>query len=770
MANSTISHKVSDALYLVRQELGSQTQAPKKVAAAVNHMAVIDCSGSMYYDLPKIREQLKKRIPKILKDGDTLSLVWFSGRREFGTLLEAEPVATLADLKDVNHAIDRWLRPVGLTGFKEPLQEVKALVGRIAKKNGNPFGLVFMSDGWDNQWSKGEILKAVEDISGQIASAVFVEYGNYADRQLLAKMAEKAGGTLIHSEDFDRYAPLFEAAVTKGISGAPRVEVAIKGDTIEGFAFALDGNELLSFDASTGKIAVPEDLTSIAYLSPTSVGAEGRPLEALSKDGANPNVDSADLVGLNYAYAAASLFSVRMKPNVVLPLLKSLGDVRFIQQFGGCFGKQKYSEFMEATKTAATAPAERFADGWDPNKVPPDDAFTVLDFLRVLNSDDSNRVLLDSKDFKYSRIGRPATPVVEKDDKGNEIPSLEFNSEDAPDGYPVSTLTYNETRPNVSILVRKEGTVDLSQRLKGSGFEKKIPSTFPTFVFRNYTIIRDGIINVERLPVRMTGGTVRQLREAGLPLEAIEGIDGEERDKAVTRVKKASNDRPVSFVVNLKALPVINRNMVKDASAKALFEKQWELTKARAAQKVFNDIKKERFPRESEGFKQVYGEDAAAWLKEQGFTDYSGFGPKTEKAAAQDQYVGKELKVSLKGLSSLPSVKEAKQKIASGKATARHELLRPALDEAEEFLDSSVYKKAKDKDKVFAAWLDDQVTATKTQVRKLLYEVSQIRFGVVVGQTWFNEFKSLDDTSLDVKVDGQTITGNVEMKEIQIDI
>lgn len=764
---SVTSFKINDSLYLVCQEVAKTTNQPKAVAAAANHLVVIDCSGSMYYDLPKIREQLKKRIPKLLKDDDTLSLVWFSGRREFGTLLEAEPVATLADLKDVNHAIDRWLRPVGLTGFKEPLQEVKALVGRIAKKSSNPFGLVFMSDGWDNQWSKGEILKAVEDISGQIASAVFVEYGNYADRQLLAKMAEKAGGTLIHSEDFDRYAPLFEAAVTKGISGAPRVEVDIKGDTIEGFAFALEGNELLSFDASTGKIAVPEDLTSIAYLSPTSVGSEGPTVLELSKAAAKSS--KAD-PGLDLAYAATSLFSVRMKPNVVLPLLKSLGDVRFIQQFGGCFGKQKYSEFMEATKTAATAPAERFVDGWDPNKVPPDDAFTVLDFLRVLNSDDSNRVLLDSKDFKYSRIGRPATPVVEKDDKGNEVPPLEFNSEDAPDGYPVSTLTYNETRPNVSILVRKEGTVDLSQRLKGSGFEKKIPSTFPTFVFRNYTIIRDGIINVERLPVRMTGGTVRQLREAGLPLEAIEGIDGEERNTAVTRVKKASNDRPISFVVNLKALPVINRNMVKDASAKALFEKQWELTKARAAQKVFNDIKKERFPRESEGFKQVYGEDAAAWLKEQGFTDYSGFGPKTEKAAAQDQYVGKELKVSLKGLSSLPSVKEAKQKIASGKATARHELLRSALDEAEEFLNSSVYKKAKDKDKVFAAWLDDQVTATKAQVRKLLYEVSQIRFGVVVGQTWFSEFKSLDDTSLDVKVDGQTITGNVEMKEIQIDI
>ena len=206
------------------------------------------------------------------------------------------------------------------------------------------------------------------------------------------------------------------------------------------------------------------------------------------------------------------------------------------------------------------------------------------------------------------------------------------------------------------------------------------------------------------------------------------------------------------------------------ASAKTLFEKEWELTKARTTQKVLNGIKKEKFPRESDGFKVLYGDEGAEWLKAQGITDYSGFGPKTVKGEAQDQYVGKELKVSLKGFGSIPSVKEAQQKIASGKTTPRHELFRTAFKAVEEFEASDVLKKAKDKDKVYAAWLDDQLADAKTQVRKLLHEVSQIRFGVVVGQTWFTEFKSLDETTLDIKADGQTLTGTVEMKEIQIDV
>ena len=128
------SYKVADGLYLARQTV-SKTPAPAKpVEVPTNHVVVIDCSGSMSYDLPQIRTQLKKKLPKLIGEKDTLSVIWFSGRGEFGALLEAEPVSTLADLKDVEKAIDRWLKPVGLTGFKEPLEEAGKLIERVGKK------------------------------------------------------------------------------------------------------------------------------------------------------------------------------------------------------------------------------------------------------------------------------------------------------------------------------------------------------------------------------------------------------------------------------------------------------------------------------------------------------------------------------------------------------------------------------------------------------------------------------------------------------------
>lgn len=268
----TKSTRVSDILYLVQQSVSEGGLAkPKEVPT--NHVVVIDCSGSMSWELPKIREQLKRKLPKLLKEKDTISIVWFSGRGQHGVLLEGEPVATLADLKDVEAAIDRWLKPVGMTGFKEPLDSVPALVEKVAKRTpGSTFSLFFMSDGQDNAWPRPDILKAVEKASSCVSAATFVEYGYYADRPLLTQMAEKCGGAVIHAADFDRYAPTFEAAMQKRLTGAPRVEVKIPGDVVGGFAFAVVGDELLTFAVEAGFVQVPEDIGEMWYLSPTPIG------------------------------------------------------------------------------------------------------------------------------------------------------------------------------------------------------------------------------------------------------------------------------------------------------------------------------------------------------------------------------------------------------------------------------------------------------------------------------------------------------------------
>jgi hypothetical protein len=773
------AYKVSDKICLFQQEL-SKPSIVAAVVHPVNYILVLDCSGSMTYELPKIREQLKKKLPKLLGPEDTISIIWFSGRAQCGVLLEAEPVATLVDLSMVNQAIDRWLNPIGMTGFKEPLQEVAKVIERIkAKLPGTVFSLFFLSDGCENQWPRGDVLVAVSAAAGNLASATFVEYGYYADRPLLTAMAQAAGGQLIFAQGFDTYQPAFEAAMSKKITGAPKVEVQILKPPIGGFVFILRDGDLVAYGVEDCKAQVPEDTREFWYVVEDSHFYNDK----LS--------DKSPMEAIAAAYAAVSLYSIRMNSDLVLSLLKGLGDVDFVERFSTCFGKQKYSEFMDLAKAAAFDPAFRYTKGYDPTKVPAEDAYTILDLLRLLASDDQNHILMDHPDFRYSKIGRSRIDVDEvltpdeqvkvdeinvklaKTKKASDIKALQvelaaimdskkealiFTANPAPEGYSISNLVYNENRPNVSIGVRKTGTVDLSGRIPKEADYAKVPLVFPTFIFRNYAIIKDGLVNVEVLPVRVTKATADELSKV-LPPEA-----------KPTRISMAGDF--VTGVINLKALPIINRKMVASVSAKELFERQFELIQTKAAQKVYKDYLDSRFPKVvSAKDKADYGEVAAKWLLEQGF-GYNGYAPlHTTQAESTDVYMGKELEVSVPGYKTLPKVSEVRDRIASKKKqTTPGALMAPYVDEVEEYLASDEYTGTTDKDAAFKVWIEAKAKGSVQKARQLMYQMACTKFSVIVGQIWPKEFSSLDETILKVKLGGTNIECLIVMKEVAIKI
>jgi len=766
----TSSFKVNENLWLVRQKLDVGVKKVE-VKTPVHHILMVDCSGSMWGELPKIREQLKKRLPKVLGEDDIISIIWFSGTGECGTLIESEKIPGLKDLTNVNSLIDRWLRPVGMTGFLQPIMEAASIINRTQKKYPNHApSVLFLSDGHDNCSRRPEVLAAVEKLSKVASSSAFVEYGYYADRPLLTAMAEKAGGTLVFAEDFDHYVPAFEAIVQRKVVGAPRVEVSISGDPVRGFVWMTDGTDLVTYSVEGGKSAVTEGTQAIWYVSPKAVG-DSLPLDLAD---VKKHFDAADAT-----YAAIALFSNRMAPDIVLPLLKLTGDVAFIEQFGGLFGKQRYSEFMEQARAASFDPTKRLTKGFDPKKVPAEDAFTVLELLQLLASDDANRVLLDHPSFKYNRIGRArvdAVTVLSKEEqaeidtltdelkktkdvkKAKEINSrisaitdkpepLKFEQDGAPDGYPVSSLTYNEEKPNVSFLVRKAGTVDVS---KAAPAALKLPAKFPTFVFRNYAVVKDGLVNVEVLPVNLSPVSLEELFKAHK--------DGRIADDVIT------SDGGVTFL-NMKSLPVINRKMVKAVSAKDLFADEWALLKVQASQKVYNTAAKEQaVSKKSASFEDTYGADAAVWLKEQGFTDYSGFGPKSRQAESTDVYRAKELSVSVKGFSAIPSLNDFKKQIAKGKFTPSAALMESAWKDLEAFLATP---DGKDSAK-FETWVKGKQKVLDAERRSRILSKAQQVFSIVVGQVW--PFPSIDEGTMELELDKQKLSFKLEAREVDIKI
>lgn len=769
----TVHTKIAPNLYLVRQTVNATVPA-KPVETPVNHILVIDVSGSMWGELDAVRDHIKNKLPKLLRAKDTLSLIAFSGRGQCWTILTGEEVATLTDLSDVNAAIDKWLRPVGLTGFKEPIEAIAQLVQKVGKQNSNPFSAFFMSDGCDNQWSRKEILDAVEKSAAGLSAATVVEYGYYADRPLLTQMAERWGGSLIFSENFNKFQPTLEASVKNKVQGGKKRTVNIEGDTIGGFTFAFDSSQVVTYGLTKNAVAVPESIPFIYYLSPAPVGTKS----------------DADTQAV---YAAISLFAVRMKPDVVLPLLKHTGDVAFIDQFVNCFGKQKYSAFQAAVEAAAFNPKLRLTAGFDPNRVPPEDALTVIDLLGILQEGE-NKVLLDHPAFQYSRIGRTRvdantkltkeeeaeleslTEQLRKTKKVHDIKALneriaaltdkpeplKFVADPATDGYDVQNLVFNEDRPNVSILVKKTGTVDIADRLMRTAGEHTpgklggVPDRIRSFVYRNYTIVKDGIVNVQSLPVHLSLATAEVLDkevEAGrLPAKAIQGhtAGGE-------------------AVFDLTALPIVNRKSVKSVSAEALFRLQWTLLKNQAAQKVFNAYIKEAFPegKTSEGYAALYGDTWAAWLKDQGITDYGGFAPKVVQGEAQDVYTARQLVVKIKGYSTLPSLNEYRKKAASGKLNGPAKLMETFVNEVEAFKKSTAYTNAANPDEVFKTWLTGKARGATMDCRATLFQLAQTKFAVLVGNVWFKEFSTLDENQMELTIDKQKLEFSVHAEEYE---
>lgn len=689
----------------------------------VKHFIVIDVSGSMSYDLPKVRADLKNKLVTLVGDNDTVTIIWFSGRRQSGVLIEDFPIRTAGDLKALHQAIDRYLVPVGLTGFKEPLEDVLAVIDRIDDGK-SLLSMFFMSDGYDNCWSEREILAVCAKLAPRLSSAVVVEYGWSCNRKLMAAMAETLGGTLIFSRDLSSYQLTFEEELSRG-GRTKKVLVKLKHRPTYGYAFAYQDGALLTFAVDESlQILVPEGVTEVAYYVDGSVGGDVYDLRKHKQ----PQL-----------WAGLATLSQRMKSDAIFEVLAAMGDVALVNLFSSCFSKEDYVMFVEEALGCARDPKLRYVQGYDANAVPKEDAYTVLDVINELSSSDENKFYPRHESFRYERTG--AATVAKEGE-------LRFATEEGLQGFPVHGVVWHESRPNLSIRVQLRGSVTLPEdRPKG------LPQDFPTFIYRTYTIILDGVVHARTLPVSLSAESFQRLQAQGL-------LSGESYEPGKV------------YVLTFPKLPVINRKMVTQVTAKDTFAKVLELAQLKGEQKVFKEFKDRVSPKTSQSFLAIYGEAATTYLTEKGITDTSGFSPASDRVKSGDVYMAHELKIAGKGLSSLPAVAAVEKLLASGKAPTKVSdyVMSVALGRIKEFQDSTVYQKAANKDALMATWIDIETVEVIKRTRALMHELSKSKFAIVVGHTWFSDLASLDDKSLDVVLPGfGPVSVTASLSEIEIE-
>jgi hypothetical protein len=744
--------KFDDGYYLTTQEVNSNVTV--EVAKKTNHIFVVDCSGSMSGELPLIRTQLKNKLSNIMKEGDTITIVWFSGRHDAGILKEEVEVKSLKTLSDLNEAIDRWLKPICLTAFLKPLQLVKEVIGRIRKNRPDSvFSMIFLTDGYNNDCPWNEVKTALKELESDIASSTFVEYGYYADTQKVTEMAGILGGEKISCDGFDEFEPVFAGKISQPAKSGKKTLVEVTDKYLYDFAFSVSDGSVILYNIVDNKIMVGSDVKEVHFFSPNAVGVD-----------AGTNATDTAL------YAGIYVLADKLLNDDAEKLFYALGDNHYYRMLANAFGKQKLNAFKTAIKECIADVSKRFPDGGKTKIQKVDEnAYCLMNLIEDLGEIGNCLFHPNHPEFKYNRIGRKmvsAASVLTEDEKkqlseaknveeANKLlkefeekkVNVKFKAVDPDAGYPLTDLVWNEERANLSIRIRIMGEAVLPEN------KFKIDKV-ASYKYNTFTIIKDGIVNVEKLPVSYSDELYEIIMNKGV---------------------NADIDKPAGIIVlKLNSLPIVNRNMVKTISANELAKQEWALIKLQGDKKVYDYYRKALFPKESKSFIELYSQEAADWLKEVGVTDYNGFAPKVTAAEeATDFYMSLVLETKIKGLSSLPKVEDVVAKIKAGKELKLNEwVMADAINKYFAQTEGDLYKSLGEEQQkgVLKTYLITKSEILNKQRRKALQEIAVIKFALILSKKWFKEFKSFDENKLSLKLDGQDLEFTFDMSEKEVKI
>lgn len=704
--------------------------------SAVNHFYVVDVSGSMSSTLPKMRQHLKNRLALLVKPTDTVTIIYFSGKGQCGTVIESQVIDNLTDLSVVHQAIDRFMRPIGMTAFIDPVKLARDIAQ--SNYNGNPNRMTFMTDGYDNSYRSDDIVSEFLKTSEFFSSTTILEYGWYCNRELLTKISQTIGAAHIFSEDYTVLEPVIEQTFTQ--NAVLVREVTISGQSA---VYLNTMGEMVIVNAVDGKVKIPSDINEI-YVIDEQVQSY-------------TEYDTQSLI-INLFYAMTT-----MKTKMAWLVIFALGDRDLLNKFSNCFTKQDYSNLTQFVKAAYTSTdlIQRTA-GLTIDQI--DDMASVVDVLNILISG-NNYLDIGHPEFKYSRIGKK---TEQKEDTVVESLVEQMQSVSAadakliaqqivdheqfvPEFQPIGTslkslhnLVFNETRPNINLQTTQEGFVEIPLSKQK---EFKLPGVFNTWITRNYNIVKDGIINTKTLPVVVDQESFDKLRAIG----------------AIDNVVYDSSE---CYLIDLTKFPLLKYKDAVEQNAQQFFTKHVELQDLKAQQKVLKHLRDQLTDRGSASqYAAMYGDVAGQWLYSIGIRDYGFTPPVAAAEPANDVYMSRELSVKIKGLSSLPSISAVQAKIEKkSKLNIADIMISKWLVQYQDLLSKIGFDDAK------KALLETETKHVIDKTRELQHQLNQVMYSILVGKVWFTGFDDMDNTSDTISYHGHDlqITAAVEEKPIKL--
>jgi len=710
------SFKVANGLYVNEYELIKE-QTVKKVKMPVHNVFCCDISGSMWDELPLMRKQLKNRLVDIIDEQDTITIIAFAGTSDCFILKEKVHCNNPTELSDLHKAIDRYLKPMGCTDF---LQPVKKSID-VVKEDGY-YNWVFLSDGGHNCGPFSKVIDELNKLAPHVSQSTIIEYGYYADSERLSQMAELLGGTKMPASDFNHYTPIIES-VFNGNAVSPKIEVELpfnaKTKLTRQFVVYINdatNNVHVSAIDDNNKVQLPTSVTKFYTVSRATVGT--------SKSG-KPSDDKA-LYGLAYVLAD------KLDYDAVEDVLNATGDKKFIEMYQSSFGKQKLFAFQNELGAAIGDKSKR--GEIDPNFKPNTDPFCVIDFFNEIAEDNGNLIRICSDKFSYNRTGAKTVDKIEFTEEEQKALAAAKTASEAQKimdaakerqvkmervdkGYPLNSFVWNEERANLGGLFQ----IDVKLTLPANKVGLK---TVDSFIWRNYTIIKDGIVNMPVLPMIVTSSTYAKL----LKHKALVLTDVSDEDKNGMR----------EVTVDISKLPVINKKKIKGCKKSVMTKLALQLTDCKF---TLNYLKKQ-LPKDdtdvASPFAQ-YTQEQAEYLASLGITE-KGYSPAKQVEPDGDFYMATTMNSAFKGFSKVPSAADIEKKVKSGKPfTNAEQYMDGVIKRVEEF----IKKTGGNREDVVKAMIE-QVNKEKEQHQR---DIAQMKFAMLVSRKWFADSESFDDNT-----------------------
>lgn len=727
MANLTMqSYKIVPGLYLNKFGVVQEQVTQVTVKEPIHNIFCCDISGSMWDELPQMRTQLKNRIASIVGEEDTITIIAFAGRHDCFVLKEKVHVNNPKELNELHKAIDKYLRPMGCTDFVQPCVATKAVVAEPGYYN-----WVFLSDGGHNESSFTNVVDALEDIKDSISQATIIEYGYYADSRRLSQMAELLSGTKIPAADFDSYTPIMESVFTGGSCVAKNeYDIPFNVDTtlVQPLFIYVNPttNNVHVAAAQDGKVQLPTNVTEFYSLSNHVVGT----------DMVNKKLD--DTTPL---YAVAYVLADKLEYDLAEDVLNMTGDTKFISMYQTSFGKQKLFQFQNELGEAVGDTAKR--GKIDPNYKPVDNNYCVIDFFNELSADPKNLIKITDPAFSYKRTSAKTVDKIELTDeeqaalqsaktaaaiekimtaaKARQVKMTMVNK-----GYPITDFVWNEDRANLNGLFKID--VELELPANNVGLSK-----VSSFVWRNYTIIKDGIVNITTLPMTISNETYAALQS---------------RDSVkISDVQKSSNGT-VDCIIDISAVPVLNKKKVQGCKKSELTKLALALTDCKFALKYLGSIKKQ-YEKDVEVLGEAFGytQEQADYLASLGITA-KGYSPKKETEKEGDFYMATTLNSTFKSFSSIPKIEDLDKKRKAGKNFTPSEQY---LDAVINNINTTVLSKFKEGTKEYEEAVKKVFADITAEKNKYQAEIAQMKFALLVSRKWFVDAKDFDDNMDTIK-------------------